>query len=70
MAQNMVRNALLAMNPECKSSDKRQNPAFPVHIATFYVRFMRSFEKTFSCQFPVNTAICPSSGNLRAWEDL
>jgi hypothetical protein len=70
MAQKEARNALLAMNPKQKNGDKRRNPAFSVHLATFCVRFMRSFEKTFSCQFSPNTALCPRSGNLRAWEDL
>ncbi|MEQ1405187.1 hypothetical protein ABK249_09610 [Neorhizobium sp. Rsf11] len=53
-----------------RMSTKGRNPVFSVIFADVSFLLIEPVQKTFSCQFLINTALCASSGNLRAWEDL
>jgi hypothetical protein len=69
-AQKTVRKALPAMESLCRTLGEGSKPAFSGGSRDLQFAIVATIQKTFSCQFSINTALCASSGNLRAWEDL
>jgi hypothetical protein len=69
-AQKKVSKALPAMESSCRTIREGSKPAFSGGSRDLQFAIVAIIQKTFSCQFSINTALCASSGNLRAWEDL